>query len=345
MQDHKEAQKNIENPLDLMTDNHIDSYAAQNEALRFFGLDETATDYELEQKYFQFIKKYRGDPKANRNSLAEINEAYDVASGKRRDSVRQELARAEAFKLFGRTLKEWRVHFYYSWWKYILIGFALLFCFFVVKHFFFTPKIDLRIVAFGHFENYGSQIEEFSKERLDYIKPIMFLSNIVVDNSEPDDESTFHGSISSAAYLSLENDVLITDARTFPFFLFNYFPLDDYYATLLSELSEDQKSNIIPMWFSVAEYYELEYEYGFVEELEEITEEDRQRHIYGLLIKDPELIQAMGFENRWTNNEPSIVFCISQNAPDKEKSWTFIREILTENDWFFTENESLASQS
>lgn len=315
------------------------------EALMYFGLDEAATDYELEQKYWQMIKKYRGDPKANSASLDRINKAYEIASGKKQETEHNEIQRARAYKLFGRTIREWRVHFYYSWWKYVLALLIMLISFFIVKQIFFTERIDFRIIAFGHFENYETKIEKFSKEKLGHKKPIMYLSNLIIDDSEPSDMSTMYGHLSSAANLSLENDVLVTDLRTFPFYLENYVPIDDLYENLLSELPEDKKDQIEPVWYSMAEYNELEYNYGFTDELEEITDEARTRHIYGLMINDPELIRAMGFENRWKEDKPSLVFCIPKKSEDKEKSWAFIREIATESDWFLTQNETTDSKS
>ncbi|MBN1891601.1 MAG: hypothetical protein JW780_02390 [Clostridiales bacterium] len=306
----------------------------RSEALRYFGLDESATDYILEEKYWQRIKKYRGDPEANTEQLKEINEAYEIASGKRQKATHTEIQREISFKFLGRTMKEWRVHFYYSWWKYILIAIAVFFVFSIVRHYFFTPKIDLRVVAMGHFEKSNDSIEEFAKEKMGYLRPSVFNSNLIIDNSEEADMNTMYGEIATAAFLSVKNDVLITDSRTFPFFLLNYDPIDELYAALLSELPEDQLDRIEPLWYSRAEFYEMEYEYGFIDEMQEIKEEDRQRHVYGLMITDPELVYALGFENRWQTDPPTLVFCLSSNSEEKAKAKTFIRNLLANSDWF-----------
>jgi hypothetical protein len=338
MSDHNQRESNVEIESEVTNKTSDRSEELKREALLFFGLDESSTDYDLEQKYWQKIKRYRSDPKANSESLDRINEAYEVASGNKQESEHSEAQRARSPKLFGRTMREWRVYFYYSWWKYVLVALLLFVSVLIVKQIFFTARTDFRVVAVGHFENYETKIEEFSKEHLGYKKPTMYLSNLVIDDSEPSDMMTMYGSLSAAANLSLENDVLITDSRTFPFYIMNFVPIDDLYESMLSELPEDKKARIKPVWFSTAEYYQLEYDYGVSDELEESSEEDRTRHIYGILIDDPELIRAMGFENRWINDPPSLVFCISQNAEDKERSWAFIREIVTEIDWFLVED-------
>jgi hypothetical protein len=309
------------------------------EALRFFGLTESATDYVLEQKYWQMIKKYRVDIEANREKLDEINEVYEIASGKRQNTIREETTRDKAFKLFGKTLKEWRNHFYYSWWRYVLVVFLAVVVFLLVRHFFFTATIDLNVVAVGHFEKYNNRIEEVAKAQGWSVNPAVFSSNLVADNSEPPDDDSMSGEISATAFLSVRNDVIITDARTFPFFYMNFMPIDDLYDDMRSELTEEQLDGIEPIYYSTAEHYAILDEYGFEDPDRETAEEDSERHVYGLKITDPELIAAMGFENRWKSEPPSLIFCLSVSTEDPEKAARFLRTIIAER-YVFMETET-----
>jgi hypothetical protein len=285
------------------------------------------------------IKQYRGDIEANREKLDEINEVYEIATGKRQETIREEITRDKAFKLFGKTMKEWRNHFYYSWWRYILVAFSLAILFLLVRHFFFAATIDLRVVAIGHFEKYNDRIEEVTKSEGWSVNPAVYNSNLVADNSEPPDQDSMSGEISATAFLSVRNDVIITDARTFPFFFMNYMPIDDLYETMKSELTEDQLDGIEPIYYSAAEHYAILEKYGFEDDDRETADEDFERHVYGLKITDTELIAAMGFENRWKSEPPSLVFCLSVSTDNQEKAEYFIRAIMTER-YVFMEPET-----
>lgn len=304
----------------------------REEALAFFGLDESSGDYDLEQKYYQYIKKFRSNIEANSDDLSRINDAYEIATGKRNKIVQERNMRENSRKVLGKTRKEWGVHFYYSWWKYILLGFVFGSFIFVIYHFFFTPNVDFTIIAFGHFENVERQIVDFTEEKFTFKRPQFMLANLIADNSEQTDEITMYGELTTAAYLSVEHDILITDRRTIPIFLPNFAPMDDFYDELKKELSEEQLEAIQPVIFSMADYYKLISELS--EENPEIADEDHERHIYGLMITDPELILAMGFENRWRSDPPTLVFGISLKTEDREKSEEFIRTILIQSDWF-----------
>ncbi len=300
------------------------------EAMRFFGLEESATEYVLDQKYWQMIKQYRGDIKANREKLDEINEVYEIASGKRQEAVRDGIAREKAHKFFGKTAKEWRNHFYYSWWRYVLIACLLIVVFMMARSFFFTATIDMRIVAVGHFEKFNDQIVEVTKSEGWSLNPAVYSANLVVDNSEPADDDSMNGEIAATAFLSVKNDIILTDARSFPFFFANFLPIDDLYNDLKSDLTEEQMEGVEPIYFSNDEHYAVLDKNGFGDPDRVESDSDSERHIYGLMIDDPELISAMGFENRWKSDPPSLVFCLSASTENKEKAEKYLATIVAE---------------
>jgi hypothetical protein len=304
------------------------------EAMRYFGLTESVTDYVLEQKYWQMIKKYRGDIKANREKLDEINEVYEIACGKRQETIQEEITRDKSFKLFGKTMKEWRNHFYYMWWRYLIGALLLGMVFLLVRHFFFTATIDLNVVAIGHFEKYDDRIEEVTKSERWATNPAVFSANLVVDNSEPPDDDSMSGEIAATAFLSVSNDIIITDERTFPFFLMNFLPIDDLYAAMKSELPEEQMAGIEPVYFSITEHFAWVDQFGFEDPDREVSEDDDEQHVYGFRITDPELIAAMGFENRWKSDPPSLIFCLSETTKNREKAELYLRTIIAERHIF-----------
>lgn len=303
-------------------------------AMAYFGLEETANAFDLDQKYFQQIKQYRLDPKKNQDKLEEINRVYFIASGKKEEEKTKEVKRSKEKKFRGKTSAEWKVHFYYDWWKYLLIVVLAVVVILLVRQFFFVPKTDFRIVSLGHFEKTEDHLDQYMTDRLGYKKPEVANMDIIIDKSEPDSAETMYSSLGATALISVASDVIITDITTMPYFLENIVPMDDFYASLRSSLSEEQLKNIIPVYYSYAQFYDLSLGSENTDEKPVITEKDHERHIYGLMILDPEAINSMGYVNNWHTRIPSLVFSMSATAKSKEASEAFIRSVLTDESFF-----------
>jgi hypothetical protein len=307
------------------------SLADRKTALAYFGLDESANASELDKKYWQRIKQFRVDTVKNKDQLDEINLVYEIASGKSAEKKQIEEALSREKKYFGKTLKEWTVHFQYSWWKYALTILILAVVGTFVRQIFFVPKTDLKIVAIGHFQIRNAAVVDFAKERFGYLKPSLTCVDIIIDGSEDLSTSSMYGGMSSAAVFSIRQDIFITDAVTMPYYLDYYTPLDDFYEELLNELSAEEMEGIHPLYYSAADFYALPRDQDDPTETPELTEADYVKRVYGLMILDEDQIAAIGFENMWEKHPSSLVFCLSYLAKDMEASKEFIKAILIES--------------
>lgn len=308
------------------------SSADRKKALEYFGLDESANASELDKKYWQRIKRFRVDTVKNRDQLDEINQVYEIASGKCAEKKQIEEEQLLEKKHFGKTAKEWTVYFQYSWWKYALAVLLLVVVGTFVRQIFFVPKIDFKIVAIGHFQIRNELVVEFAKERFSFQKPSLTCVDIIIDGSEDLSTSSMYAGMSSAAVFSIRQDIFITDAVTMPYYLDFYAPLDDFYEELLNELSAEEMEGIYPLYYSAADYYALPRDQDDLTEIPVLTEADYVKKIYGLMILDEDQIAAIGFENMWEKHSDSLVFCLSYLAKDVEASKEFIKAILVESD-------------
>jgi len=291
-------------------------------SLQFFGLNEDATDYMIEEKYWQYIKRFRVDRKSNADILDRINAIYQIASGKEVSTSLDNGLPAEKKKF------DIKNYIYYSWWKYVLGAVAILVVFLIVKQVFFTPKIDFQIVALGHFQNSGSYLEEVAIERMNYKNPFIGVADIIVDNSEQADGYSQYGTLAASAFLSAGADVIITDNKTTLSFLPYMSPMDDFYARLEAELTEEQLSRITPLYFSMNDHYD------YLEKIDQSNSEDERLpdsdtiHVYGVLILDDDFVRSVGFDNRWRTQRPSLVFSFSNSENDREDAEEFIYSII-----------------
>ncbi|MDD3959545.1 MAG: hypothetical protein PHF65_05065, partial [Oscillospiraceae bacterium] len=78
--EHRDEDQRQKDTLTNINNEDIDrDEMTREEALAFFGLDESSGDYDLEQKYYQYIKKFRSNIEANSDDLSRINDAYEIA--------------------------------------------------------------------------------------------------------------------------------------------------------------------------------------------------------------------------------------------------------------------------
>lgn len=295
-------------------------------ALVFFGLREDATDYLIEEKYWQYIKRFRVDRKSNADILDRINAVYQIASGKEVSTTVDSGVPIEKKKF------DIKNYIYYSWWKYALGLLAVFVAFLIVKQVFFTPAIDFRVVALGHFQNSGSYMEDLATERLEYKNPFIGVADIIADNSEQADGYSQYGTLAASAFLSTGAEVIITDSKTTLSFLAYMLPMDDFYARLEAELSEEQLSRIVPIYYSLDDHYEHMKRIDQNHSEDEVLPEPGSdvKHIYGILIQDAEFIRSVGFDNRWRSQQPSLVLSFSNSESSRADAEEFIYSIISD---------------
>ena len=319
-------------------DQLVSETMTKKEALAYFGLSKDATPFMLEEKYFQNIKRYRMDSEKFQEELDRINEIYRIASGKEvtiKSANTHEIPKK-------RKVSPYRIvnHLYYSWFKYLVAAIVLIVIFFFVRQVFFTPRVDFYIIGLGHFQRTNDVMIDYAQDELGYQRVYLGVADMIVDGSEAGDAYTAQGSVVATAFLQTGADVIISDETTMPFFWEYIEPIDELYDEIIESLPPERAQNIIPIYYSYAEYVTLvSGSYGFEdeEETDEIVEEmtllpeHYDQHIFGIMIDDPELINALGIVNRWEEKETTLVFCVSSIASEPEGAEAFVRQILLED--------------
>lgn len=292
-------------------------------ALKILGLDENANAYLVDNRFWQLTKRYRAEK--NDDKLKEVTEAYEVASGRAAAKKVEETQQQQAKKYFGKSIRQWNVFFYYAWWKILLI----LLCAVLGVSFLYQMVIrrdyDIKIVGIGHFTMDNTLLTDYSIHDLGYKNPYITVADLVADGSETQNSATIYGAAAAAAFLGLDPDVILFDAKTMPYYLSTVVSLDTYYAELQDTLPKSLFDKITPLTSTMKDFYELTAVEG---DKIEIKAGDEARHIYGLQISDPELIRALGVANGWQSQKASLVFSVCGSSKDKLKAQEFITSVF-----------------
>ncbi len=308
-------------------------------ALKVLGLPETANAYAVDNRFWQLTKRYRAEK--NDDKLKEITDAYDVASG-RAAAKAEEIKEIETSpKFLGKTKAQWKVYFYYTWRKYLLVVVLVAAVFSVGYRMLFTKDNDFSAVSIGHFSVDTTYVENYAKT-LGYENPYITAADVLVDDSEGQSNSTMYGTAAASTYLSVNPDVVIMDSRTMPYYVGYLRNLDDYYVTLKEMLPAALFEKIEPVKYSMKEYYELTAE---EDETPEYTAEDEISHIYGFEIKDENLFAALGYTSEWTVEDKTLVIGFSQTSKRLSDAENFFESLLKDADNLVLAYEKTAAAS
>ncbi len=298
---------------------HLDRAAA----FAILGLDETANAYAVDNRFWQLTKRYRAENNAAK--LEEVTAAYEVASGRAAEKLAEQIADKQSKKYFGKSAPQWKVYFYYTWWKILSVVVGLILIGSFVWQIFNGGNYDISIVGVGHFSMDNTYLTKYAKEELGCKNPYITSSDLIADGSEPQSSATVYGPATAAAFLSANPDVIITDARTMPYYLPSLGNMDNFYSSLTETLPDTLLDKITPVYYSVKQYQELTAEEG--DEIS-VNPEDAQEHIYGLQIDDPSFYAALGFLDYWAAQEHTLVFSVSANSLDAVRAENFILSIM-----------------
>ena len=123
----------------------------REQALGYMGLGSDADIKEIDDRFWQMSKKYRG--KDDPESVAmeeEISAVYDIASGRRDVRVREEKQRESEPKYFGRYKSDWQTIIHYNWKNWLLgavVGISIIV---ILVGYFMNAKNDCSVLVFGH---------------------------------------------------------------------------------------------------------------------------------------------------------------------------------------------------
>jgi len=301
-------------------------------AFAVLGLAETANAYAVDNRFWQLTKRFRMEK--NDAKLKEVTEAYEVASGRAAVKEAEKIVEDKSKKVFGKSVRQWKVYFYYTWWKIFLVLLCVVLTGAFLMQVFFGKDYDIKIVSIGHFAMDNTILDKYLTEEFEYTNPYLTYADVIVDASEEQSNATVYGPASAMTFLSLDPEVIIFDAKTLPYYTPYVMNLNSYYQSLQETLPEGILNKITPVTCSMEQFYKLTDEEG---DETPVTGEDEIEYICGIKISDPELIYALGYVNEWSTAKDSLVFTIGSACEDPSKAEEFITAVLLNQDEFIEE--------
>ena len=292
-------------------------------AFEILGLKENANAYAVDNRFWQLTKRYRAEK--NEEKLRAVTEAYEIASGRAVQKQVEQITEEHSRKFFGKSTRQWKVYFYYTWWKILALILCIALGGTLVYQMITGGNYGIKVVSIGHFYMDNSFLTDYTEDELGYTKPYITSADLIADGSEAESNATVYGAASAAAFLGINPDVIIFDAKTMPYYLGIIVDMDACYQSLQETLPKILLDKIEPVTCTMRQYKELIAE---EDEKVEFSPDDEVEHIYGLKISDPELIKALGYSNEWTQEKDSLVFSISATSKDMSKAQDFITAIM-----------------
>lgn len=304
----------------------------REEALEYMGLSNDADIKEIDDRFWQMSKKYRGkDDPESKKLEDEISTVYDIASGRRDRRLDEKRSEENDVKIFGRSKRYWDNFFHYNW-KNIVLGLvvgisAILVILGVVK----SAKSECAVVLFGNmnFDNTFMR-EALIEDGLN--NPYVACADLVVPNDEdyPFSES---GNETFSAMFYISPDVLISDSTSYLYYYSTFKDLSPLYDSIMAGLSDEAKAGIQPVYMSEQEsvkYNNILYlETGFEEE-EMMNPDDFSDEpiLIGFEISDPQIVIKLGVDAKWKSRETTLVFGQSTSSKDDEMTVKIITALI-----------------
>ncbi len=305
----------------------------KEQAIEYLGLPADADTAAVDDKFYQLAKRYRkSDDEDAGQKLADLSAVYDIASGRRDAEEQRELEHDQAKKIFGKTAEDWKTFFSYNWLKFILGAGVLLFIISIVN-FFAQGGNSCTVISFGNFGHTTSYISSVL-ELYGYTNPYVATVDYIVPNTEGL-ENQQYADQTLAAFLSADPNVLITDEMTYVYYFSQFADLTEVYDLIKEEVPAEVFDSLTPVYMSEKEayyttkaYYEQIYEIQDYDAEIDVNELSDKEIMIGLELKDPDMIEKLGFENWWHKQPPTLIFGIFSNTSNLANSVQVLITIL-----------------
>ena len=123
----------------------------REQALEYMGLSKDADIKEIDDRFWQMSKKYRGKEDPESKAMEdEISAVYDIASGRRDIRVKEEDQKRNEPKYFGRYVSDWKTIIHYNWKNWLLgavVGISIIV---VLVGYLLNSKYECSVLVFGH---------------------------------------------------------------------------------------------------------------------------------------------------------------------------------------------------
>ncbi len=304
----------------------------RDEALKYMGLEKDADVKEIEDRFWQMSKKYRGkDDPESKKMEDEISAIYDIASGRRDRRLEEEKREASESKVFGYSKTWWKNFFHYNW-KNIILGIVLavsvtLVAIGIVK----GSGTDCSVVVYGNmfFDN-TTMREALMANGLK--KPYVGFADLVVPNNEGFAQVEY-GTETLNALFYTNPDVMISDSRSYPYFFMTYKDLTPLYDRIMAGLSEEAKAGVKPVYMSERDSVICQNEQLMKtglgdEELADPSMYPNDPIMIGIEVTDPALAAKLGADPKWKSHETTFVYGWCTNSKDEEQTILIITTLI-----------------
>lgn len=320
--------------LSLSDNKETRTALSREEACKILGVEEGSDIKVIDDKFWQLSKRARGisDEDERQKRIDELSYAYDVATGKEEARLKAKAEREASPKYLGKTKKEWKNFFFYTWYIYVIIIVAVIFGAYVLKTTVFKPKADLTFLSVGHMTCDFSVTEKILKDN-GVNNPTTNFVDLAVPNEQGEKNDSYVEASVSAFFIA-NPDLMVMDEATIYWFSGYAADMTSYYDSLKGQISDDAYSKIIPVYSSEYEYEEQSLKYqekmGMSVDYSELDEASKEVIMVGLMVKDTKFIEDMGYENLWPESEPSLVYSFGKKAAERDKAEEILTSIFRE---------------
>ena len=296
----------------------------REEALKYMGLNEDADIKEIDDRFWQMSKKYRG--KDDPESLAmedEISAVYDIASGRREVRAQEEYVRQNEPMYFGRYKSDWQNIIHYNWKSWLLAAVVIISGLAVIISYLTSMNSDCSVLVFGHMYLDNSKMRE-ALEAEGYHNPYVGLADIVVPNDENIAlDQTGNETFNAQFYTN--PDVLVSDEKSYLFYFNVFKDMAPIYDQVMAGLSDEAKAGVRPVYMSQREYVRNMNDYYAItgldnDEMKNPADYPDDQVLIGIEITDRDLITNYGVEAKWKSRQTTFIFGQCVNSKDDAKA-------------------------
>lgn len=308
------------------------STMTREEALEYMGLNADADIKEIDDRFWQMSKHYRGKEDPESVKMAdEISAVYDIASGRRDRRIEEKIRHESEPMYFGRYKSDWENIIHYNW-KNFLLGIviavsALLVIIGVVTN----TRTGCSVVVFGHMYLDDTVMREALVAQ-GIKRPYIGMADLVVPNDQDIPQQEYGNETFNAMFYT-NPDVLISDKESYGYYFNTFRDLAPLYDRIMEGLTEEAKAGVVPVYMTeqdAVEYTNRLYrEYGVGdEEIRDPSEFSDKEVLIGIQIPDEDICTGLGIEAKWKSRKTSLVFCQCVNSTNDDQTVQVITTII-----------------
>ena len=304
----------------------------REQALEYLGLSKDADIKEIDDRFWQMSKKFRGkDDPESKAMEDEISAVYDIASGRRDVRVKEEEQRQNEPKYFGRYVSDWKTIIHYNWKNWLLGGVVGISIIVILVGYLLNSNYECSVLVFGHMYLDNTYMREALEDQ-GLKNPYVGLADVVVPNDEniPLDEM---GNESFNAQFYTNPDVLISDSKAYLYYFNVFKDIGPLYDQIMAGLSDEAKAGVKPIYMSERESVryknDMYLEYGLGDEdIRNPAEFSDDPVLIGFEITDQDVVTNFGIEAKWKSRQTTLLVGQCINSTNDEQTVKMMTAII-----------------